>query len=94
MYRIRKALATLAIALAAGGTCFQVGGCDLLGLAAGGISRINPCTTFLACDPRAYQLLNSGIDGPGVRPAIDPFCTFPPFCGQAQDPIFGGIGGP
>lgn len=94
MYRVRKTLTALVISLATGGTCFQVGGCDLLGLAASGIARINPCTTILACDARGYQFLNSGIDGPGVRPSIDPLCTYPPFCAQAQDPIFGGITGP
>lgn len=79
------------MALAVGGTCFQLAGCDLVGLAAAAISSINPCGTILACDPRQYEFLTSGISGPGVRPDIDPYCTNPPFCAQEQDPIFGGI---
>lgn len=91
MHRFRKSLATFATTVAIGGTCFQIGGCDLLGAAASAISSINPCGTLLVCDPAYYEFVNSGIDGPGVRPEIDPFCTYPPFCSSAQDPIFGGL---
>ncbi len=90
MRRLRKSLTTVAALLTAG-TCLQVGGCNVLGMARTAIDSINPCGTILNCDPRTYQFLRSGIDGPGVRPDIDPFCTFPPFCTSTQDPIFGGI---
>lgn len=91
MLPIRKAFVTFATTLAAGGACFQFGGCDLLGLAGAAVAQINPCGTILVCDPAAYEFLNSGIDGPGVRPDLDPFCTYPPFCPTALDPIFGGL---
>lgn len=91
MHRIRKSLVTFATTLAAGGVCFQFGGCDLLGTAAAAVSSINPCGTLLVCNPAAYDFLNSGIDGPGAQPAQDPFCTYPPFCPLASDPIFGGL---
>lgn len=75
----------------AGGACFQFGGCvggavDLLG-------NLNACGTLLNCDPRIGEFVTSGIDGPGVYPDEDPFCTYPPFCTTAQDPIFGGLSG-
>jgi hypothetical protein len=93
MHRIRKSFVTLMMTLAAGGACFQFGGCDVLGLAAAAITSINPCGSLLNCDQREYEFLTSGISGPGVRPEIDPFCTFPPFCSLSplQDPIFGGL---
>ena len=87
----RKTLLTFATALATGGTCLQIGGCSILGLATSAVSSINPCGTILDCDPQEYEFLTSGIDGPGVRPSIDPFCTYPPFCTTAVDPIFGGL---
>jgi hypothetical protein len=90
MQRVPRAFVTFVTTLAAGGTCFQLGGCDLLGFAAGAVSSINPCGTLLFCDPAQYEFANSGIDGPGVRPDIDPFCTYAPFCGE-EDPIFGGL---
>ena len=91
MHRIRRSLVTLVTTLAIGGTCLLSTGCDVLGLAWTGISSINPCGTILTCDPQAYEFYNSGIDGPGVRPDIDPFCTYSPFCDATQDPIFGGL---
>ena len=75
------------VAVLAAGTCLQVGTCVRF------VGGLNPCLTLLNCDPRQYDFVNSGIDGPGVRPDIDPFCTFPPFCTFAQDPIFGGLAG-
>lgn len=91
MYRIRKSLVSLAMTAAIGGTCFALGGCDVVGLASSAVSSINPCGTILLCDQRAYQFWTSGIDGPGLRPDIDPYCVFPPFCNAAQDPIFGAL---
>jgi hypothetical protein len=91
MYRIPRSLAAFVTTLAIGGTCLQVGSCDALGLAASAISGINPCGTILACDPQEYAFITSGIDGPGVRPDIDPFCVYPPFCTADEDPIFGGL---
>lgn len=94
MHRIRKSFVTFATTLAAGGACFQLGGCDLLGTAAAAVSSINPCGTLLNCDPAEYDFLMSGIDGPGARPDLDPFCTYPPFCTADVDPIYGGLSGP
>lgn len=74
------------------GACYQIPGCGLSGLR-NLITGINPCGTILACDPREFEFITSGYRGPGVNPAIDPYCVFPPFCSQAQDPIFGGLGG-
>lgn len=74
-------------------TMFQLGGCAVTDLVGSALNNLNPCGTIAVCDPRAYQFARSGIDGPGANPDIDPFCTFPPFCTQAQDPIFGGLGG-
>ena len=91
MYRVRKMLVTLVTTLAVGGSCLQIGGCDALGLAVSAISGFNPCGTLLVCDPAAYEFITSGIDGPGVRPDLDPFCVYPPFCSLDQDPIFGGL---
>ena len=93
MYRFRRSLVALATTLAVGGACLQVAGCDAVGLAAGAITNLNPCGTILACDPQEYLFVTSGIDGPGVRPDIDPFCVYPPFCDAGQDPLFGGLAG-
>jgi hypothetical protein len=82
-------LIRLGIMLAAGGTCLQITSCF------GGIARVfntvNPCGNLLNCDPREFQFVTSGIDGPGVRADVDPFCTFAPFCDEGSDPIFGGL---
>jgi len=91
MQRNRKALLVLATLLAAGGVCFQAGGCGALGLAQNLASTINPCGTILECDPATYLFLRSDIDGPGLSVFNDPYCTYPPFCTAAQDPIFGGL---
>jgi hypothetical protein len=91
MFRVRKSSVMLAMALAAGGTCFQLGACNVFSLASSAISSINPCGTILDCNPQVYQFLTSGIDGPGVQPDLDPFCTYAPFCDATVDPIFGGL---
>lgn len=91
MRRIRKALLMYATTLAAGGVCFQVGGCNVLGAAGSALSSLNPCGTMLDCDPRAWEYVTSDISGPGIQPSIDPFCTYPPYCDISVDPIFGGI---
>lgn len=93
MHQSRKQL-LITTAILASGTLFQVGGCNLLGSAGTLFGQFNPCQTILNCDPRAFNFITSGIDGPGLDVDADPFCTFPPFCPQAQDPIFGGLGGP
>lgn len=90
MQRTRKVFLASAITLAAG-TCFQLGGCNGLSAIGGAIANINPCGTILDCDPALYQFATSDYDGPGVDPDLDPFCTYPPFCSTAQDPIFGGL---
>jgi len=91
MQNKRIPLMSIITALAVGGSCFNVGGCDLASLAANAVKNINPCGTILACDPQDYAFITSGIDGPGVQPDIDPFCVFPPFCDWGVDPIFGGL---
>jgi hypothetical protein len=75
--------------LISGGTLLQVGSC--VGSAIQFVGQVNPCGTILNCDPRVYDFARSGIDGPGVNPNQDPFCTFAPYCDESQDPIFGGI---
>ncbi len=89
MRNLRKPLVSLLTAASAG-TCLQLGPCGLPELRQLA-SSLNPCGTILLCDPRAFEFVQSGIDGPGVRPDVDPFCTFPPFCSQDVDPIFGGL---
>ena len=89
MKRLGRKFVSLAPLLAMGGACFQLGGCDVVGLAGSAISSINPCGTILACDPREYQFWTSGIDGPGYTDK-DPWCVFAPFCGP-EDPLFGGL---
>lgn len=93
MHRFRRTYLTLVTTLAVGGSCLQLAGCDALGTAISAISGINPCGTILTCDPAEYEFLTSGIDGPGVRPELDPFCVYPPFCDAGVDPIFGGLTG-
>lgn len=83
---VRNGIAGLVLA----GTTFQAGGCDLLGGVGRTINQFNPCLTILVCDPALFNFARSGIDGPGVRPDVDPFCTFAPFCGN-EDPIFGNL---
>ncbi|MFO0837812.1 MAG: hypothetical protein U1D55_04750 [Phycisphaerae bacterium] len=88
MIKTRKLTAPLLAAAAA--TCLQLGPCGVEEFRQL-VSNINPCGTILNCDPAAYLFAQSGIDGPGVSPDKDPFCTFPPFCTAAVDPIFGGL---
>lgn len=90
MRPLPKRTCGLALGLALGSICLQAGGCSLTGLRTL-LTTLNPCGTVLNCDPRAFRFIMSGIDEPGVRPEIDPFCTWPPLC--ANDPIFGGAGG-
>lgn len=85
----RRLLANLTVAAAAG-VCFQVPGCSI-GSVRGIITGFNVCNTIVVCDPRVYDFVTSGYDGPGVDPEVDPFCTFPPFCTLANDPIYGGL---
>lgn len=92
MVRMQRLALPGVVGVWAAGTCLQLGGCSF-GLGSL-LNNFNPCGTILACDPRAYQFITSGIDGPGVRPDIDPFCTFPPFCAADEDPIFGGLAAP
>jgi hypothetical protein len=94
MYRARKILMVLALTMTAGGVCFQFGSCEPLAVIQTGLSSINPCGTILNCDPVAYEFATSGIDGPGVDPDVDPFCTYAPFCSAGDDPIFGGLVNP
>jgi len=89
MHRIGRSFRALAVTLGLFGIFFQMGGCDLGSLVSSAVTNINPCGTILNCDPGAYDFLMSGIDGPGVRPDVDPFCTYAPFCNAAQDPLYG-----
>lgn len=86
MSRFQKAVFRWGFALSAGAVMFQLSSCT-----PGNIGRyvagLNPCGSILNCDPLAYTFLTSGYRGPGVDPDVDPFCTFPPFCSAAQDPI-------
>jgi hypothetical protein len=91
MQRMQQRLMVLAAIMAVGGTCLQVGGCNTYELLSSAVSSINPCGTILACDPREYAFIKSGIDGHGTDPELDPYCTFPPFCTADVDPIFGGL---
>ncbi len=52
------------------------------------LNQVNPCTTILNCDPTVFEFARSDTT-PGVND--DPFCTVPPFCSTAQDPLFGGL---
>ncbi len=75
--------------LAAGGILCQFGSCSLPNVLRG-FANLNPCGTILACDPDAFLLATGDPDTPGANFDIDPFCTFPPFCSAAVDPILGG----
>jgi hypothetical protein len=57
------------------------------------ITNFNPCGTILNCDPREYSFIQSGYRGPGVDPAVDPSCTYPPFCPADGDPFVPAITG-
>ncbi len=91
---MRTRRSTLLAMLISGGIAFQVFGCNPEGLAAL-FSSFNPCGTVLNCNPQVFLFAREGIDGPGVRLDVDPFCSFPPFCNPQDDPIFNfGAGGP
>jgi hypothetical protein len=94
MRSTRSSILGSAVAAVAFGTVYQLGGCALVSDAVQVLSTVNPCGTVLACDPRVYEFVTSGIDGPGVVPDADPFCTYAPFCTEGEDPIFGGLGVP
>ncbi|MBI5866468.1 MAG: hypothetical protein HZB38_18510 [Planctomycetes bacterium] len=89
--RVFRTLVT-GVGLSVCGGVFQLGCSPTAGLL-NMVRGINPCGTIFNCDPREYQFITSGIDGPGVNPEKDPFCSFPPFCSAAEDPIFGDLGG-
>lgn len=77
-------------AVLAGGSMLQLGSCTPSSVLST-IGGVNPCGTVLNCDARTYNFIKAGYDGPGVNPNVDIFCTYPPYCTQAQDPIFGGL---
>lgn len=89
MKAYRRLLSNLVL-VAVAGACFQVPGCSI-GSLRGLITGFNVCTTLINCNPQAYDFATSGYDGPGVNPEVDPFCTFPPFCTAASDPLYGGL---
>ncbi len=72
------------------GVCFQFSGCGLADLASY-VAKLNPCGTILNCDPVEYRFIQSGYQGPGADPEIDPACTYPPFC--EDDPFVSSTGG-
>jgi hypothetical protein len=82
--RCFRVLSTV-MAIIAAGTVFELSGCSLSGLA-NYAGNFNPCGSILNCDPVAYRFFTSGYDGPGADPSVDPSCTYPPFCGDAQNP--------
>lgn len=90
MRSVRTRVINTLLGLAIGGTCLQLGACSLEGLV-GFAQSINPCGTVLACDPATYRFIMADITGPGARPELDPFCTWPPLCPNTADPIFGGL---
>lgn len=90
MMRVFAATRRNAALLAAGGALAQLGGCGPFDIGRY-VARLNPCGTLLNCDPVVYEFARSGIDSPGVVPDKDPFCTYPPYCPQTVDPIFGGV---
>jgi len=70
----------------AAGACFQLSGCSVQGVGQY-LANFNPCGTILYCDPVAYNFVMSGYKGPGADPEVDPFCTYPPYCDSAVDPL-------
>lgn len=85
-----KKMALSAAAVVAGGVSYA---CAPVPALINTITGVNPCGTILACDPRLYNFATSGLDGPGADPDKDPFCTFPPYCTQDEDPLYGGLVG-
>ena len=90
---MRRCYMKLMMTFAAMSTGGMLYSCSPVPVAINGITSVNPCGTILVCDPREYSFIMSGYEGPGVDPSLDIFCTYPPFCTQAQDPIYGGIFG-
>lgn len=86
MRRLQRNLIRTGFALGLGSICFQFGGCFNIALSQ--LNQLNPCTTVLACDPTVFEFARSNTQ-PGVND--DPFCTVPPYCTTAQDPLFGGL---
>ncbi len=72
-------LLRLATLIVTGGVCLQIGSCSL-GTITHFVGNLNPCGSILNCDPVTYRFITSGYSPPGADPAIDPACTFPPFC--------------
>lgn len=92
MHPVRKTLVMLTTTLAVAGSCLLSSGCDdVLEGAVNAISEFNPCGTILNCDPTEYEFLTSGIDGTGVNVEEDPYCVYPPYCTDDEDPIYGGL---
>ncbi len=87
--RLRNARRLIA-ALSIGGVCLQIDTCGTAGF----LANFNPCGSVLNCDARLFSFVSSDAGQPGGNYNVDPFCSFPPFCTLAQDPIFGGLGGP
>lgn len=92
MRRYYLKLMTLA-AMTSTGAAFAVLGCSPVPALINIGSSINPCGPIFQCDPAQFAFIASGIEGPGVRPDYDVFCTYPPFCTADDDPIFGGLAG-
>lgn len=91
---MRTRRSTWLAVLIGGGIAFQFLGCTPEGLVSL-FGNFNPCGTVLNCNPQTFLFAREGIDGPGVRVDVDPFCSFPPFCGPGTDPVFGTVlGGP
>ena len=82
MYNARYRLLRIAIGVIAAGTLFQ-SSCSVNN-ALGFVRNYNPCGTVIDCTavggPAGYRFLTSGYKGPGANPAIDPACTYPPYC--------------
>jgi len=88
MRRWNIKLMTIAAAMMTGGMLFS---CSPFAAAINGITSVNPCPVIFNCDPAEFAFIRSGYVGPGVDPSLDIFCTYPPFCTPAQDPLFGGL---
>lgn len=83
MFNYRRLRLVSAVLVA--GTCLQLGGC--FSGAANFVGNFNPCGTILNCDPVQYSYIQSGYEGPGADPDVDPFCTWPGFCDPTVDPL-------
>jgi hypothetical protein len=92
MRRYYMKLMTFA-AMTSGSAVLRFLGCSPVPAVINAVTSVNPCGPIFQCDPAEYAFIKSGIEGPGVRPEYDIFCTYPPFCDAAADPIFGGLAG-